>query len=138
MHQYFTKVQTGLLLRATVFLLLLVLFPPLFAQQADTYDKAIVLADKNYQQNRYLDAKAYYQMALKYKSDDTYAREQIATIVEKMKAGMDKEDAYFDIVDIADVLYEEGALDKALAQYQKALSIIPDDEYALKKIADIQ
>ena len=138
MHHYYTHILPGTMLRTVALFLLLLLTPGLFAQQAVTYDEAIVLADKNYQQKNYLDAKAYYQMALKYKSGDAYASQQIATIVEKLKAGMVEEEAYFDIVDLADVFYEEGALDKALVQYKKALTIIPDDEYAHKKIADIQ
>jgi tetratricopeptide (TPR) repeat protein len=138
MHNHITTSYLNTLRKAGTLLLLLIFFTPLFAQQSATYDESIVLADKNYKEKRYLDAKAYYQMALKYKSGDAYAKEQIATIVEKLKAGQDKEDAYFDMVDLADVFYEEGALEKALAQYQKALTLIPDDEYALRKIADIQ
>ncbi len=138
MQLYFTIKKLALPRLLALLLVLFALIPPLFAQQIVTYDEAIVLADKNYQQKKYLDAKAYYQMALKYKSNDTYAKEQIATIVAQLKSGMEKEEAYFDIVDIADIFYEEGALEKAEAQYQKALSILPNDEYALKKIADIQ
>ena len=138
MHLLFTIKKLALLRLLALLLTLFTLLPPLFAQQIVTYDEAIVLADKNYKQKNYLNAKAYYQMALKYKSGDTYAKQQIATIVAQLKSGMEKEEAYFDIVDIADIFYEEGALDKAVAQYQKALSILPDDEYALKKIADIQ
>jgi tetratricopeptide (TPR) repeat protein len=138
MHNHITTSYLNTLRKAGTLLLLLIFFTPLFAQQSATYDESIVLADKNYKEKRYLDAKAYYQMALKYKSGDAYAKEQIATIVEKLKAGQDKEDAYFDMVDLDDVFYEEGELEKALAQYKKALTLIPDDEYALRKIADIQ
>ncbi len=138
MHPYFTTTQLSLFLRATALFLLLAFTPILFAQQTSTYDETIVLADKYYKQKEYLNAKAYYQMALKYEPNNAYAKEQIATIVEQLKAGMDREEEYFDIIDIADILYEEGALDKAIMQYKKALTILPDDEYAHKKIADIQ
>ena len=138
MHNYSSTTNSRLLIRATVLFLLLAFIPALFAQQTATYDEAIVLADKKYKQKSFLDAKAYYQMALKYKSGDAYASQQITAIVEQLKAGMEKEEAYFDIIDLADIFYEEGALDKAVTQYKKALSIIPDDEYALNKIATIQ
>ncbi len=108
-----------------------------FAQQAKTYEEAIRLADKNYADNNLLDAKAYYQMALKYKSGDAYAREKMTEVVGKMKAYMGKEDEYYDIIDLADVLYDEMALDKAKEQYRKALDVIPGDEYAKDQIAKI-
>ena len=139
MQNYFTKSQLSLLLRVVTLLLLFAFIPTqLFSQQAATYDEAVVMADKKFKQKSYLDAKAYYQMALKYKSGDAYASKQIAAIVTQLKSGMEKEEAYFDIIDLADIFYEEGALDKALAQYKKALTIIRDDEYALNKIASIQ
>ena len=109
----------------------------LYAQQAKTYDEAIRLADKNYAENNLLDAKAYYQMALKYKAGDTYAREKMTEVVGKMKASMGKEDEYYDIIDLADVLYDEMALDKAKELYRKALGVIPGDEYAKDQIAKI-
>jgi tetratricopeptide (TPR) repeat protein len=110
----------------------------LFSQQAKTYEEAISLADKNLKENNLLDAKAYYQMALKYKTDDVYANEQIVSIVEMMKNQLSKEDAYYDIIDLADVMYDEMALDKAKEQYRNALQVIPGDEYAKNQINKIE
>jgi cytochrome c-type biogenesis protein CcmH/NrfG len=110
----------------------------LTAQQATTYEEAIKLADKYYAENKLMDAKAYYQMALKYKSDDTYARRKMTEVVDKMKSFLSKEDEYYDIIDLADVLYDQMALDKALEQYQKALNVIPGDEYAQEQMAKIR
>jgi len=110
----------------------------LFSQQAKTYEEAIEMADKNLKENNLLDAKAYYQMALKYKTDDAYANEKIISIVEMMKTQLSKEDEYYDIIDLADVLYEEMAFDKAKDQYRKALQVIPGDEYAKNQIAKIE
>ncbi len=132
-----TRQQMALLRSVSLLFLLLLLLPPLFAQQIGSFDEAIEMGDRYYKQKKYLDAKAYYQMALKYKAGDSYAKSQISAIVELLKAGMEKEDEYFDIVDLADVFYEEGAYDKALTQYRKALEVVPGDEYANKKIADI-
>ena len=109
----------------------------LSAQQAKTYEEAIRLADKYYAANKLLDAKAYYQMALKYKAGDAYANEKMTEVVGKMKAFMSKEDEYYDIIDLADVLYDEMAFDKAKEQYRKALGVIPGDEYAKEQIAKI-
>lgn len=110
----------------------------MFSQQARTYEEAITLADKNLKENNLLDAKAYYQMALKYKTNDPYAKEKIVSIVDMMKSHLSKEDEYYDVIDLADVLYDEMALDKAVEQYRKAMQIIPGDEYAKERIASIQ
>lgn len=109
-----------------------------FSQQTKTYEEAITFADKNLKEKNLLDAKAYYQMALKYKTDDAYAREQIVNIVEMMKTQLSKEDEYYDIIDLADVMFDEMALAKATEQYRKALQVIPGDEYAKNQIDKIE
>ncbi len=108
------------------------------SQQAKTYEEAVSLGDKNLKVNNLLDAKAYYQMALKYKTDDSYANEQIVSIVEMMKSQLSKEDEYYDIIDLADVMFDEMALDKAKEQYRRAIQVIPGDEYAKNQISKIE
>jgi len=138
MHHLWNKSKLLKLLKVSGLFVLLTFSLPVFAQQAATYDEAIAIADKLFKQQNYLDAKAYYQMAISFKTGDEYATTQIKVVVEQMKSGMMQEEAYFEIVDLADVFYEEGAYDKAIEQYRKALKIIPNDEYANRKIATIQ
>lgn len=106
----------------------------LHAQQAKTYEEAVEQADKLYRQGKFYDAKAYYQMALKFTPNDTHATAQINTIIERLKEHQAIEDEYYDIIDLADVLYEEKSWDRALAEYRKALRIIPSDEYAKDRV----
>ncbi len=122
----------------TVFVAGIVFSPcELKAQSAKTYDEAIIMGDKYYNQNQLLDAKAYYQMALKFKKNDKYAKERISTIVKKLMSQMDSEEKYYEIIDRADDFFEQNALDAALTQYKEALKIIPGDKYAQDKIAEI-
>jgi len=114
------------------------LYQPLSAQKAVNYQQAIQQADKLFKEKNYLDAKAYYQIALKYKTDDLYAAQQITTIVETIRNQMSEEEEYYDIIDLADVLYEEKAYDKAKSEYRKALAVIPGDQYALDQIETIE
>ncbi|NOX84694.1 MAG: hypothetical protein GXO86_01820, partial [Chlorobi bacterium] len=107
-------------------------------QKSATYEEAIKKADSYLQQNQLLNAKAYYQMALKLKPEDAYAVKQIRAVVDKLKASQAKEEKYYDIIDLADVFFDEGAYNKALAQYRKALGVIPGDAYAQDQIAKIQ
>ena len=135
LHQYHKKINNII---GIVFILMLsVLFVPANAQSVATYDEAIARADNLYKQNKYLDAKSYYQMALKYKKGDAYAKEQITSIVDQMKKQMANEDEYYDVIDLADIFFDEQAYDKALQQYSKALKIIPKDDYARERIDEI-
>ena len=120
-----------------IFIALLFVYQPVSAQKIANYQQAIQQADKLFKDKSYLDAKAYYQMALKYKSDDLYAAQQINTIVETLRNQMSEEEEYYDIIDLADVLFEENAYDKAKAEYRKALKVIPGDQYALDQVETI-
>ncbi|MFA5417885.1 MAG: hypothetical protein WC341_05450 [Bacteroidales bacterium] len=113
----------------------------LVAQQAITYDEAIVYGDRKFKESSFKDAKAYYQMALRFKPDDAYAKEKIEVIVKMLQDQMVSEEAYYELVDKADDLYNAGKLDDAIIQYQKSLEVIPGDDYAnnqIKKILDFQ
>lgn len=127
-----------LVLFISLLLALMVVSMPVSAQTAANYQQAVQKADQLFNQGNYLDAKAYYQIALKYKADDTHSEKQINTIVEKLRDQMLNEEEYYDIVDLADVFFDEKAYDKAKAQYQKALGVIPGDQYALDKIETIE
>ncbi len=108
------------------------------AQHASiTYEEAILKGNNLYNKSELINAKAYYQQALKIKPNDDYAKSKITDIVKKMKSSMAAEDEFYDIVDVADALYDKSEMDKALVEYQKALKIIPDDEYTLKKVREI-
>jgi len=112
-----------------------------FAQQAKTYDEAIIMGDKFYKESQLLDAKAYYQMALKFKSNDAYSKGRIKTIVEQLSSQSEREDRYLEIVEEADAFFKKNQLDEALDKYSKALAVIPDDDYAqmrIEKINDIK
>jgi tetratricopeptide (TPR) repeat protein len=111
------------------------------AQGVTTYEQAIQKADKQFAAGHYMDAKGYYQMALKYKKDDPYSKKKINELIDKMSHQMDKEDEYYDIIDKADIYYDQNAFDKALIYYRDALKVIPDDDYAgnrVQKILDVK
>ena len=107
------------------------------AQSITSYEQAIKKADAQYNAGHFMDAKGYYQMALKYKQDDAYSKKRIAEIIDKMSQQMDKEDEYYDIIDKADIYYDQNAFDKALKYYRDALNVIPNDDYAKGRIAKI-
>ncbi len=107
------------------------------AQQAKTYQEAIIRGNQLLKQKKYIDAKAYYQMALRYREHDPYATKKINNIVKVLKAGESREEAYYDVIDQADNYYDKGMLIPALKSYKKALTIISGDSYALGRIKEI-
>ena len=127
-----------LILLFSLLFTLIVVQNPVSAQTAVNYQQAIQKADQLFKDGNFMDAKAYYQIALKYKSDDEYSSKQISTIIKKMREQMLVEEEYYEIIDLADIFYDEKAYDKAKAEYRKALKIIPSDEYALDRIETIE
>ncbi len=113
----------------------------LLAQNITYYKSAIHQADKQYNAGRLMDAKGYYQMALKYKKDDAYSKKRITEIINKLSHRMQKEDEYYDVIDKADARFDQNDFDKAAGYYRDALKIIPVDNYAksqIQKIRDMQ
>ena len=126
-------------LRILLFITLLGIFsaPNAYTQNISNYEQAVKKADALFSTGKYMDAKAYYQMALKFKQNDPYAKKKINDIIEQMSSQMDKEDEYYDFIDKADLYFDQNALDNALEFYKKALKIIPDDDYAKQQINKI-
>ena len=130
-------------LKKHIFLLLLIMSLSaginnnLTAQNITTYKEAIKQADKQYAAGKLMDAKGYYQMALKYKKEDAYSKKKITEIIAKLSQRMQKEDEYYDVIDKADLYFDQNAFDKAIGYYREALKIISGDDYAKKQIQKI-
>ncbi len=131
--------RTGKFIFSLFFIIMLgLLLPPITtAQQAKTYREAIAKGNELLKQKKYIDSKAYFQMALRYKVGDTYATQKIKEIVRQLKAGESREETYYNVIDNADNYYDKDMLEMALKSYRKALTIIPNDSYALGRIKEI-
>ena len=136
MHQRYLQKALVFFRMAVITAITLIYFTAM-AQQGPTYEEAIKKADTYLNTQQLLNAKAYYQMALKLKPNDPYAIKQIRVVVNKMKNNQAKEEEYYDIIDLADVFYDQKAYSKALVQYRKALNVIPGDAYAKDKVDEI-
>ena len=136
-----TKIKKYILSLFIMLAVLLVVPQHVISQNVTSYEQAVKLADKQYNAGKYMDAKSWYQMALKYKKDDSYSKQRIEEIINKMSNQMEVEDEYYDIIDKADLYYDQNAFDKALDFYRDALKVIPGDDYAkgrIQKILDIR
>ena len=106
-------------------------------EQAPTYQSLIQSGDAEYAKNEFIKAKTYYQEALRLKPNDQTAKNKLDKTLQKIREENKKEEKFFEYIDKADEFYANGELDKALAEYNNALKLFPNDEYANGKKGEI-
>jgi len=109
----------------------------IFAQTADEeFNKAIESADNYFNSGDYINAKATYQYALN-KKPDAYAKQKLEESIGLIKVQMEINQKYAQKIMTADDLFEQKDYDSAIKVYEEGLELVPDDSYALGKIAEI-
>lgn len=106
-------------------------------EKAPTFQSLMSSGDKEFAKKEYIKAKTYYQEALRLRPKDTNAKNKLNTTLQKIQEENQKEERFFEYIDKADNYYANSELEKALAEYNKALKIYPKDEYALEKKSEI-
>lgn len=106
-------------------------------ENAPSFQSLIASGDKEYANKEYIKAKTYYQEALRLKPNDASAKNKLDNTLQKIREENKKEEQFFEHIDNGDNFYSNNELDKALAEYNKALKIFPKDEYALGKKQEI-
>lgn len=106
-------------------------------ENAPSFQSLIASGDKEYANKEYIKAKTYYQEALRLKPNDASAKNKLDNTLQKIREENKKEEQFFEYIDNGDNFYSNNELEKALAEYNKALKIFPKDEYALGKKQEI-
>ena len=106
-------------------------------ETAPSFQSLISAGDKEFAKKEYIKAKTYYQEALRLKPKDATAKSKLDNTLQKIREENKKEEQFFEYIDNADKLYADNELEKALAEYNKALKIFPKDEYASGKKEEI-
>lgn len=106
-------------------------------ENAPSFQSLIASGDKEYANKEYIKAKTYYQEALRLKPNDASAKNKLDKTLQKIREENKKEEQFFEHIDNGDNFYSNNELDKAIAEYNKALEIFPKDEYALGKKQEI-
>lgn len=101
------------------------------------YQKNIFQADASFNKKQYEQALGYYEQASKLKPNEVYPKTKIAEIDNLLAANRSREENYKNFIDIADKAIEQKFYDKAKSNYQKALSIKPNEAYPKNKMAEI-
>ncbi len=109
----------------------------IFAQQGQTYESAMQSGNEMLQQNEYISAKTYFEMALRLRENDPVAAQKLNETLELIRQQMVIQEAFFQKMDQGDALYRQGKLAEARSAYQEALNIIPDDSYTLSQVEKI-
>lgn len=117
------------------FSILLITNKESYAQDAaPTYQSLMSMGDKEFNQAEYIKAKSYYQEALRLKKDDPTAKSKLNKTLQKIREQSEKEEIFYEYLDIADNHYDNGDYEKALASYNKAIKLFPKDSYTLEQI----
>lgn len=106
-------------------------------ENSPTYQSLMLLGDKEFQKEEYIKAKTYYQEALRLKKGDATANSKLNKTLQKIKEQGEKEEKFYEILDIADAHYDNNDYEKALTEYKKAIKIFPKDTYTLERIKNI-
>ncbi|MCF8361418.1 MAG: hypothetical protein K9G70_02215 [Prolixibacteraceae bacterium] len=101
------------------------------------YDDAVQEADRLFDQRLYRDAIEYYELALSVKNYELYPKKQIRTIREILADLQLKGEEYNRLVRQADDMFRNEKYREARPVYSSAHELIPDEKYALKKMAEI-
>lgn len=105
--------------------------------QEPTYQSLISSGDKEFANKEYLKAKTCYQEALRMKPNDATAKNKLDKTLNIIREESKKEEEFFEHLDLADAYYNNSELQNALAEYDKALKVMPNDKYSLSKKNEI-
>ncbi|MBN1768180.1 MAG: hypothetical protein JXR50_06835 [Prolixibacteraceae bacterium] len=101
------------------------------------YDDAVEEADRLFAQRLYRDAIEYYELALTVKNYEQYPKNQVRIIRDILADLQLRGEEYNRLLREADQLMTQRKFADARPLYQSAHELIPDEQYALDKIAEI-
>lgn len=99
------------------------------AQNAESYESLMKSGNSKFAANDFISAKTYYEMALKLKPKDTEAKTKLDMTLVKIQQDSERQEAFYAHLDAGDALNAQDKYEEALAEYNKALEIFPDDKY---------
>ncbi len=104
---------------------------------ASSYEVAIALADKYYNEKDYERAMAEYRNALRFKPDESYAQQKINNINQTLSVIKSQQEAYAQTIAKADNLFMARSYAEAKEEYQRAIGINAFEQYPRVKIDEI-
>ena len=99
------------------------------AQNAETYESLMKKGNDKFSAKDYISAKTYYEMALKQKAGDATAKQKLNETVKKIQEDGERQEIFYAHLDEGDMLNRQERYEEALAEYEKALAVFPNDKY---------
>jgi len=120
-------------------------------EREEKYNNFIAQADNNFSAKNYQESKAFYNQALGVKPNEGYPKDKIKEIdiilAELAKqqeeiaitsnAQKQKREQYNKLIQLADAAFDSKNYEDALAQYNSAASIMPNEMYPKQRISEI-
>lgn len=99
------------------------------AQTAESYESLMRSGNTKFSAKDYISAKTYYEMALKQKPNDAEAKKKLDATLVKIQEDSERQEVFYAHLDAGDALNAQNKYEEALAEYEKALAVFPNDKY---------
>ena len=108
------------------------------AQETETYESLMKKGNDKYGAKDYISAKTYYEMALKQKANDPTAKQKLSETVKKIQEDGARQEVFYAHLDEGDRLNGQERYEEALAEYEAALAVFPNDKYVTAQAESIR
>ena len=99
------------------------------AQNAESYESLMKKGNDKFSAKDFISAKTYYEMALKQKANDPTAKKKLDETVKKIQEDGARQEVFYAHLDTGDQFYNQQKYEEALAEYEAALKVFPEDKY---------
>ena len=108
------------------------------AQNAESYESLMKKGNDKFNAKDYISAKTYYEMALKQKANDPTAKKKLDEAVKKIQEDGAKQEIFYAHLDTGDQFYSQQKYEEALAEYERALQVFPNDKYVTGQANEVR
>ena len=108
------------------------------AQDAESYESLMKKGNEKFNAKDYISAKTYYEMALKQKANDPTAKKKLDESVKKIQEDGAKQEIFYAHLDTGDQFYSQQKYEEALAEYERALQVFPNDKYVTGQANEVR
>ena len=99
------------------------------AQNAESYESLMKKGNDKFSAKDFISAKTYYEMALKQKANDATAKKKLEETVKKIQEDGARQEIFYAHLDTGDQFFNQQKYEEALAEYEAALKVFPEDKY---------
>ena len=99
------------------------------AQNTESYESLMRSGNTKFASKDFISAKTYFEMALKQRPKDAEAKKKLDETLVKIQQDSQRQEVFYYHLDAGDALNAQNKYEEALAEYEKALEVFPDDKY---------